>query len=221
MTGLGLVLLFTQKALAADTLAATVTVKDDYSLSEIAILLYANVGRWREIATANNLEAPYRIRPGQKLKLKNAPTLTKAQGRERLIAHYRARLRLSTPNVVAEEVVSSQQPATPLAITEQALSAAALSFKNSRTETPEHKETSRALNTQKQLALGKAWEAEKLLPAPGDEPASFIVLMRAELESGKTIEARKLAEQFAERFPEMRELPLVKKALANVEGASP
>ena len=63
--------------------------EDTRTLSEVSIVVYGNDQHWQEIATWNQIEAPFRIRPGQDLRLEKKPTLTLKEGNAKLLEMWR------------------------------------------------------------------------------------------------------------------------------------
>ncbi|MBL7715822.1 MAG: LysM peptidoglycan-binding domain-containing protein [Bdellovibrionales bacterium] len=75
------------------------------NLSLIALRLYGKSSRWKEIATLNEMKAPYRLKMRQILRLPTAPTLTQAQGNQKVLAYWRRHFGLSG-NETRREVAS-------------------------------------------------------------------------------------------------------------------
>jgi len=69
-----------------------IVISDIPSLTELALRLYGDASLWKEIAQWNNIQAPFLIEAQQKLVLKKKPTLTPAQGDERVLQMWRRRL---------------------------------------------------------------------------------------------------------------------------------
>jgi tetratricopeptide (TPR) repeat protein len=73
--------------------ARTFTVtRENNNLHDIAVRLYGDGGHWKLIAKWNHLRNPSRLRVGQVLKLKEAPTLTSKQGNHAVLEMWRSRL---------------------------------------------------------------------------------------------------------------------------------
>lgn len=69
--------------------------EDTRTLGMVSLRLYGTSTRWREIAEWNDLGAPYRIHPSQKLVLKRAATLSPAEGDRMVLMAYRKKFGLA------------------------------------------------------------------------------------------------------------------------------
>lgn len=73
-----------------------VQVTDDIpTLQEISLYLYGTTQRYGQIAEWNGLAAPYAVRIGQTLQLREAPVLTPEQGRQKVLEMWRSRFALA------------------------------------------------------------------------------------------------------------------------------
>lgn len=194
------------------------TVDDHLSLSEISVLLYGTTRRWKELAETNSLQAPYPVHLGQRLKLKTPPSISLEEGRDRLLKMWRTRFGLHDEPVAPAQPdfqTLSESPAESQRVNqrfeeEQKLATAAAP------------EKSVELDAEAALREGQSALQHGLLPEARDllerartlDPASveaWIAEMRALELLRKNDEARSIARDFAARFPDLAELPLVKR----------
>lgn len=83
------------------------------SLSLVALRLYGKSSKWKSIAELNGLKAPYRLKISQVLRLPIAPTLTKAQGDQKILAYWRKHFGLGeekAPVIVRKAVTAPETP---------------------------------------------------------------------------------------------------------------
>ncbi len=88
-------------------------VQDETMLIEVAIRLYGEPSMWHSIADWNDLEKPYFIWKGRKLKLEETPKLSPAQGDKALLAYWRKHFGLTGEPETPAAAAAANAPARP------------------------------------------------------------------------------------------------------------
>lgn len=155
------------------------------TLGEIAHALYGRASIWERIAQWNNLSAPYRLRVGQSLILKEPIRQSEEQAHKSLLGMWRRRFDL--PNDISIPVILSEDEMT----SEQLLDYGSQSLKDGQAEV--------AISRFK-----KSREKDpKLLPAWLKELSTLNNV-------GKTEEMSRTLNMFLGIHPEMKDLPFIK-----------
>ena len=183
--------------------------EDTPSLGLVSVYCYGSTRYWRKIAAWNHLPPPFRLKPGQKLWLKKAPTLTPEQGEKKLLAMWRKRLGLPSLDEIAAKEMAVKKKAAQAEYT-HALKEAQNEEQEDEPDSPE----ACVARGQKEFDA-KQYDAaiadfEKARDADPDTLAAWFYEIRTLRILKKDQEAKAISIQLLKNHPELQNLPMFK-----------
>lgn len=185
------------------------------SLREIALFLYGDIGSFRKIARWNHLPSPYRIKIGQKLILRDSPTLNAEEGTRRLARLWRRHFGLPE-NSQAQEAVVLQSKKVEESFRKELEALKAQEEK----ENPEEVDSKELYEKgQEAFKEGKYEEALVDLRKSRNLDPDYLAPWMVEIKILKTLnrkeEAQGVARELVKRHEELKDISLVHWALEN------